>query len=209
MSYKYHIITPLRRYENMEKLVTMLASRRAEWAHLEWHVIIDDDAPFYFFFRQPWIHVYYQHNPELEFWKRCNFAINRWLDTHPLVESDRYCILNDDDAYEPEFFTKIDAHEGNLVIASMQRGQHTPPGTGPTRAHATNTLVAAPENMRVGHVGVEQFFVCGEYLKTARLPLTVAGDGEMVSYLVGTYGAEYAPEANVLFNYFEPGRWDK
>lgn len=205
---RYNILTPLRRYENLEKLVTMMTAQKAT-SNIDWHVIMDDDAPFQVFFKQPWIHAYYQHNPETQFWSRCNHCLNRWMDCHPLMDNDRYCILNDDDAYEPGFFLKLDELKGGLVIASMKRGDQTPAGVSDIRAHATNTLVAAPENMSVGHVGVEQFFVCGKWLREARLPLTVAGDGEMIAYLVAKHGAEYAPEAYVLFNKFEPGRWNQ
>lgn len=199
----YHVLTPLRRYENLEKLIAMLQPEGVQW-----HVIMDEDAPFRLFFRQPWIHAYYQHNPEGEFWARCNFALNRWLDTHPLVDDDRYCILNDDDAYEPGFFQKISQHEGGLVIASMLRGQHTPVGVHPTRAHGTGTLHAAPEYMHAGLVGIEQAIVCGKWLREARLPLHPSGDGSMIEWLVNTHGAVYAPECFVHFNKYEPGRWD-
>lgn len=212
----YNILTPLRRYENIERLYWMLYEQRRE-SSIDWHIIMDEDAPFHLFFREPWIHVTRYENTKLEFWEKCNFILNRWLETHTLNPLFRYCILNDDDAYEDGFFKKLDLiiessddiWKYGLLIVSMKRGDQTPPGVTPTRAHATNTLVAAPENMRVGHVGVEQFVVCGKYLEGARLPLSVAGDGELVQWLVANFPAVYAPEAFVLFNYYESGRWNK
>lgn len=206
MSKTFHILTPLRRYENLEKLINMLTAHRAT-TDIHWHVICDDDAPFQLFFRQPWIHVYYQNNSESTFWGRCNFAINRWLDNHPLNEEDMYQILNDDDALETGFYDKVSKHDGGLIIVSMKRGDKTPDGVTAERAHSTNTLVAEPGHMKVGHVGVEQFIVSGKNFRGARLPLRIAGDGELVQYLTGTFDTIYEPEAFVQFNYFEKGRW--
>ena len=65
------------------------------------------DSKFKLKFDQQWIHSYICPNKENEFFKRCNYAINWFLDNCPIVEEDMYCILNDDDGYEPEFFNKI------------------------------------------------------------------------------------------------------
>lgn len=204
----YHVITPLRRYENLEKLINDMVGHRAT-ADVRWHVIMDEDAPFKIFFRQPWIHSYTCPNYQTTFYNRCNSSINWMLDNYRLVPGDYYCIMNDDDAHEPGFFQKVNEVAGELIIVSMKRGHQTPAGVPGERAHGTNTLVAAPENMKVGHVGVEQFLAVGRILQPVRLPLAIAGDGEMVQWLVSNHKAAYAPEIFVHFNYHEPGRWNK
>ena len=204
MRYAYHVITPLARFENLSKLIAML-----EPMGVQWHVITDSDIGFQLVFHQPWITHYNYTNNEKAFWCRCNAAINWMLDLAPLNPGDRYCILNDDDAYEPDFFKKLDAVDGELLIASMDRGHQTPPGVESVRAHGTNRLIAAPDNMRVGSVGVEQFVASGKVISVCRLPLEVTGDGMMIEYMVQHFPATYVPEASVWFNYYEPGRWNK
>jgi hypothetical protein len=203
-NHEYNVITPLARFENLRKLVPMLEAQG-----IQWHVITDDDLPFTLCFRKEWIHHYVCPNRETTFFTRCNWAINWFLDSYPPELEQRYCILNDDDAYEPGFFEKIDQHEGEVIIPSMERGNRTPAGVQAERAHGFTKLVAAPENMHIGGVSVEQIVVSGRFLRGARLPIHICGDGMMIEWFVKTHGAEYAPEANVWFNYYEPGRWDK
>jgi hypothetical protein len=124
------------------------------------------------------------------------------------VDDHRYAILNDDDAYEPGFWDKVRSCKEEVLIPSMMRGVRTPAGVSPERAHGTNTLVADPANMKVGHIGVEQLIVSGRILKNCRLPLTIAGDGEMICYIAATNPVTYIPDCYVWFNYLEPGRWE-
>jgi len=198
----YHVITPLNRFQNYARLRDLLEPQLVQW-----HIILDDDQPFRIAPKEPWIHVDVVANTQQRFFERCNHAINTWLDTN-LVDADRYAILNDDDAYEPGFFDKIRQHEDEVLIPSMMRGVRTPVGVSAERAHGTNTLTACPENTKVGHIGVEQLIVSGRILKNCRLPLTIAGDGEMICYIAATNPVKYVPDAFVWFNYLEPGRWD-
>ena len=207
MKYTYNVITPVTRFENLTKLINLLEPMKVNW-----HVITDTSLGWRPAFpNQRWINQWTCPNTEVEFWKRCNFSINWFLNhfVHTRPESERWCILNDDDAYEADFFEKVDKHDGDLVICSMERGHHTPAGVDPVRAHGFTKLIAAPEYMHPGYVGVEQAIVSGTIIKGTRLPLAPAGDGEWIEWMVANHKAEYAPEANVLFNYFEPGRWDK
>ena len=200
----YNVITPLYRVENLRKLIPML-----EKQGVQWHVIYDQDTPFQISFEQPWVHSYVCPNPENTFFTRCNYSINWMLDSFPPIEDQRYQILNDDDALEEDFIDKIDLHEGEVIIPSMERGNRTPPGVQAERAHGATKLVASPENVQIGGVGVEQMVISGRLLKGIRLPLHICGDGMMIEWTYKTHGAEFAPEANIWFNYFEPGRWDK
>lgn len=196
----YNIITPLARFENFIKLKEMLEPKK-----ITWHVLIDDDSSIDIKIQNSWIKKYTCPNSGRAFFERCNASINWFIDTQEIKDDEMYCILNDDDAYEPEFFNKLTNND--ILITSMERGFRIPPtATGP-RAHPTTKLWATPEYMKIGYVGVEQIVLKGSILKKYRLPLNVCGDGMMITQIVRENEVKYIPEANVWFNYFEPGRW--
>jgi len=201
--YHYHVLTPLHRIENAGKMLKMLEPQKVNW-----HVVMDVDEPFDLRFRRQWVHHYLCNTEGVEFWARCNFSLNFAMGLMDWRDNDRYCFLNDDDAVEPGFFDKVDTADGEVVAVSMLRGNKTPDGVAAERAHGTNELVAAPENMKVGFVGVEQLIVSGRILRQCRLPIHICGDGQMIEYITQTNPVTYLPEAKVWFNYFEPGRWE-
>lgn len=210
---KFNIITPLSRFENIEQLISHLEPK-----DLIWHVITDDDSNFSHEFKESWIKHYRCPNKGNQFWERCNNSINWFIETSLIENDEYYGILNDDDGYEDLFFDKLkffisesikNEKPNDLIICSMKRGHKIPSDAIPVRKHPIHTLYAHPNFMVVGGVGVEQFFIKGRLLKNHRIPVTTCGDGELISNLVNTYDALYLPEAYVLFNYFEPGRWNK
>lgn len=204
----FNIITPLARYENFAKQKEHLKNK-----NIKWHIITDEGSNFKINTDEDWINHYVCPNKGSQFWERCNNSINWFIENHIYNPEEFYGILNDDDGYEDNFFEKISNCIVNtntkLVICSMKRGDNTPIDAVPVRRHPTTTLVANPINMRVGGVGVEQFFIKGELLKKHKIPVTTCGDGELIGELVKTYNAFYIPDVFVLFNYFEPGRWNK
>lgn len=211
----FNIITPLNRYENLPELIHDLEDRHTPLAEIRWHVITDRDCPFGIYFKQPWIEHYVSPNNEVGFWQRCNNAINWFLSSFKLNPEEYYCFMNDDDGYEPDFFDKLDRVASNdnpdVIIVSMKRGNRTPPGVAPERAHGTSTLIAAAENMKPGHVGIEQIVVKGRVLAPCRLPMNVCGDGMMIEWIVSDSDSKYVryvPEIYAHFNELEPGRWD-
>lgn len=200
--FKYHVLTPLHRIENARKLVVMLGHES-----IHWHVVSDLIEPFELRFKQNWVTNYCCDTHGDTFWARCNYSLNWMMDAMDWEDNDRYCFLNDDDGYEPGFFDKVDAADGEVIAVSMLRGNKTPDGVEKERAHGTNELEAKPENMKVGFVGVEQLIVSGRILQKCRLPIHICGDGQMIEYITVTNPVTYLPEAKVWFNYFEPGRW--
>jgi hypothetical protein len=205
----FNIITPLARYENLEKQKNHLRDK-----NVKWYIITDDNSDVMINVDEPWIFHYICPNKGNEFWERCNNSINWFIENHITSPNEYYGILNDDDGYEDIFFEKIkksigEKNDVKLIICSMKRGHNIPNDVVPVRRHPTNTLLADPNNMKVGRVGVEQFFIKGNLLKNHKIPLTTCGDGELITELVKTYDAHYLPETFVLFNYFEPGRWNK
>jgi hypothetical protein len=228
----FNIITPLVRFENIELIIENLKKQ----TDVVLHIITDDDdnRPLPSIIYQPSIyqHLIYHYicpNTNIDFWARCNNSINWLIDNQTINDEEYYCILNDDDLYEDNFFeslkngilqantklsekiTMSDCKMSNidLIVTSMKRGHNIPPEATGFRRHPTNTLFADPTNMTVGNVGVEQFFIKGKYLRNHKLPLTVHGDGELISDLVKKYQTLYLRDIYVLFNYLEPGRWNK
>ena len=80
MTYTYNVITPLNRFDNLRPLIASLAPQG-----IQWHVIMDDDLPFRVQFKQEWVHEYVCPNRHQTFWDRCNFAINWFLNSYPLI----------------------------------------------------------------------------------------------------------------------------
>jgi len=201
---KYNVITPLARFENIQPLVQMLLPK-----NVHWHVIIDADAQYDVNFELDWVTKYICPNSGSIFWERCNNSLNWFIDTVELKEDEMYCILNDDDAYEPDFFSKLDKIDSKVIVCSMLRGDQTPSSATGVRAHPTHKLLAVPQNMFVGGVGIEQIILSGDTLSRYRIPVNGCGDGMFISQIVHENKTEYASEANVWFNYYEPGRWNK
>lgn len=208
-----NVITPLARFDNLKELTKNLKPH-----NVKWHIITDDDNDTPIEITEPWIHHYVCPNESVEFWARSNNSINWFIRTQDLHDEEYYCVLNDDDSYEDNFFLKLqeqikEANESKkpceLVITSMKRGHNIPQDVPPVKRHPTYTLYAVPENMQVCGVGVEQFFIKGKLLRKHQLPLTPYGDGELIVELVSTYTPLYLPSLYVYFNYLEPGRWIK
>lgn len=210
----FNVITPMARFTNIPSLINML-----EPENIKWHVITDDDAKSQPIFGLDWIHHYVCPNIKGTFFERCNNSINWWIDAHPPKHDQMYCIMNDDDGYEPGFFDKLRSliakYNKNLdyevIIVSMERGSTTPSlkQTGAFRQHHTSKLWAEPVNMAPGSVGVEQIVLSGKILDMYRLPLLVDGDGRWITNIVHRHPPIYARHISAWFNFFEPGRWNK
>lgn len=201
MAMKYHVVTVFSRWQNLRALRHMLRP-----FDVEWHLILDAGSLLRFDIFEPWIHVY-EHPHAEPFWEMWRQSINFFAHNHVAHDDDRYLILNDDDFYEPDFFQKVDSHAGEVVICTLLRGDATPPTADPIQQHPTFPLFGAPENMAPCAVGIEQVVLSGRLFKTIDLPSHPHADGMMISQMVQRHGATYAPEANIWFNYLEPGRW--
>lgn len=208
----FNIITPLARFNNFDKLYNHLKNK-----NIKWHVIIDENSNFSRQIDESWINYYICPTKGEIFYERCNDSINWFIENKITNNNEYYGILNDDDGYEEDFFIKlnnfiIETSEkeltNDLIICSMKRGDNIPKDAIPIRRHPIYTLFADPQNMRVGGVGIEQFFIKGGLLKNHRIPLTGTGDGQLITELVRTYETSYLRDAYVLFNYFEQGRWN-
>ena len=114
-------------------------------------------------FGEPWIKPFVIDEPS----KLCTVLMpgtykrNRWIEAHELEPEDYYLTVDDDDFYEPGAFEAVRKEDADIVIISMKRGVQVPEVASPERAYPTSTLVASPENMRIGRISAQQMFVKG------------------------------------------------
>jgi len=210
----FNIVTSVGRLQNLKALKNHLQPQ-----NVKWHVITDQDLGFSINFFEPWVKSYICPNNHKEFWARCHYALNWFLETQEINDDEYYCFLNDDDGYEPDFFKKIreliiDVKNKNnvdpdVIIVSMMRGDNVPIVESHRVAHPTDYLPAHPDNMQIGRIGMEQYIVRGKIAKRYRFANEICGDGMYIIEIVRNHGAVFAPYINAWFNYFEPGRWNK
>lgn len=192
------VVTPFQRLENLELLSNVLKDK------CHWILLIDDYETYGkvitngHFFGQA---IYMPKPPE----EVCpsNWLFNKFIDMG-LEDETQYVILCDDDSVEEGFFDKIP--DEDVVICSMKRGQRVPAnGVG----YGYGDLIASPDNIGIGKVAGEQMILKGKVLSKYRYGLTGIGDGEMVMEVVNNEPlVVFVPDAHVLFNYFEDGRYD-
>jgi len=205
----YNVITPMVRLQYFPKLKEMLLKQVCPEVMIKWHIILDTEntTDIDVLEKNDWINFYRVSNRKIEGLK-IHISINLFLDIITLNKNEKYCILCDDDFYENNFFKKINNYNEKVIICSMERGDKIPEGLDPIKAHPTNKLWACKENIKVCHVGMEQIILNGDVLSKYKLPNEMWGDGIFIVKVVEENKTAYAPEASVLFNYFEPGRWN-
>lgn len=137
---------------------------------------------------------------------------NWFIRNRPINDEDYYVTADDDDFYEPGVFDKIKTMTEDIIIISMKRGHHIPEaGKEWFQKHGTSTLLAVPEHTIHGLISAQQSFVKGRIFKEHLFNEEYyCWDGEMAEHHKNSgEQIRYAPDLYALFNYFEPGRWDK
>ena len=201
------IITPFRRVENLEYLVKVLKG------HCHWVLLTDEDIKFpdWIMTGHEWITIK-RYDKRREGICKSNSLLNEYFRT--VDGEEQYMVLCDDDSVEEGFFDKIPNEDA--VLVSMKRGDR------PTHhvewsdykaqmgrwVDSLDILEAKPENLRLGMVGGEQLILKGKILKNYRYGLSNVGDGEMIIKVSEENNITYVPNAFVLFNYFEDGRYE-
>ena len=146
----YHILTPFSRFQNLVAFSKHLRSFKE--VPLIWHPILDDDLPFTLdgavvvndFRIEEWIIRPVRTLAKVEGWYPVYTKQNHFADHYPLNEEElrhRFVLLNDDDFVRRDFFEKLDAVDGNVLITSMERGTPVMPKYQPF-------LKASPENVQ-------------------------------------------------------------
>lgn len=201
MKYKYHIITPFSRFQNLCQMRDHL-----EPFGITWHLVCEKkDVPFRL--KLPdWMKIVVC-DPIPPAWFAASWKPNWFIEHQDIDPEARYILLNDDDYYEEGFFEKVDAVDGDLLVCSMKRGNRCPDNSpNPQLAH---TLWAQQDHLACGGIGGEQVIMSGVALKQARWAHPYAGDWNMIANIIQKYPPVFVPDAFVWFNYLEPERWDK
>jgi hypothetical protein len=199
LKHTYEVIMPFGRLENLDRMTELLRPHGVIW-HPIFDLGIRPKIK-----EEDWIRISFCSEPQPG-WNRPHFISNFWMDVNKTNPGSRYLFINDDDALEPGFLEKIDAVDGEVIVCSMKRGDNQPP-SGPQ--YGTGTLVASKANIRPGYVGGEQLIVGARIMTMIRFGPSAFGDGEMVMRACAAAPASFVPDAFILFNYLEPGRWNK
>ena len=191
MKYHYHVITPFSRFEHIVPLTHMLY--HATQKRLTWHPIIDEDLKFDIA-SSDWIKPL-RCAARVDGWFMGHYKENWFIEHSEIEDADRYLVLNDDDAYGTDFFSKIDAVEGDCLICSMRRN------------NKGDVLIAAPQNVVGGLIGGEQIIVSGGVLRQFRAGPSYGGDRDFIAAITAKYPPTFVPDAEVFWNYYLPGQW--
>lgn len=200
-----HVITPFSRPENAAALLRHLDTQGVA---VTWHPLVSS-VPLPAGCEREWVKPLSVNVPGGA--DPFCYKLRAFVESGRIRDGERYCVLNDDDLYDDGVLAAVDAMPERIVIVSMLRGQRTPAYVANGHYHPTGPLMARPDLMHVGGIGVEQYFVMGEIFRHADFPLDRANvcDGLVAEWLAATYPDDirYEPELYVLFNRLEPGRW--
>lgn len=196
------VITPFKRRENVKLMADVLKGK------CHWIVLQSDDEEVIDF--PSWVTV-----KRLKITNKKNIS-NRLFNefvSQGLDDETQYMVLCDDDAVEDGFFDKIPNED--CVLVSMKRtdrvGKHIVWDDWHNQiSHWENgldVLIASPDNLKIARVGGEQLILKGKVLKKYRYGLHNIGDGEMILQVSKENDITYVPDAYVLFNYYEDGRY--
>lgn len=207
-SKQIHLVIPFWRKNQKNVLIE---AYRPMGIHLHPIMFEDEDVGF----REPWIHpVIIPMKAEAIKGQAVipgNFKRNWFIEHEPIIDNDYYVCADDDDMYEDGVFKAVKKHDEDIVIISMKRGRTIPKNVTYLRRYPTNTLEAHPDHVKCGHISGQQSFVKGRIFRAHPFSLdSGAWDGEMAEHhkADGEHIA-YRPDLYALFNYYEPGRWDK
>ncbi len=199
------VITPFSRVQNKDFLIQMLEGK-CNWVVLQAEGEQDYKFP-------DWVTVkkYPAKQPNLS-----NQLLNQFF--KEAEDDTQYMVLCDDDAVENGFFDKIPNED--VVCVSMQRNDYASKhyvwdDWANKLVHieyGLDILYAHPDNMKVASVGGEQLIVRGKILKQFEYGMSdstalVPGDFAFIRDVIEKHPVVYVPDAYVLFNYFEDGRF--
>lgn len=195
MRFTYHVHTPLSRFGNVKVLLPMLAL-----TPVIWHVVVTAEecrrVQELGLMSLPWVRVVVcDPLPPRDEYFPGGWKSNWFLSHTDLDERARYLLLNDDDYWPHDFINKLDAVDGSFLVCSMNRGVRQ------------CYLKACAANMRKNRVGGEQLIVSGHLQRQVRYGTGYTGDWDMTEQLLRLVSPKFVPQAEVLFNYLEPGRF--
>jgi hypothetical protein len=203
-----HLIMPFYRTGNLDKLINAYRPM-----NVILHTIVFEDEWFNFPNDELWIHgniIFGMQAADCTVKPEC-FKRNWFIKNCEINDDDYYVCVDDDDMYEPKVFDSIKQMDDDIVIISMKRGYQIPKDAAIERRYQTNTLIAHPDNVKLGSISGQQSFVKGKIFKEHLFD----EEYQAWDYLMATHhkatGEQiaYRPDLYALFNYYEPGRWEK
>ena len=189
-----HVVTPFFREKNKQSLIVALAREQVYW-----HPITDYPIDFGEQWIQPMV------TQVLVGWHQGSWKTQWYIDHADIIDEDYYHVLCDDDLFEEGFYDKIRQCPEDVIVVSLNRGNRPSNSTG--ILHGCTTLVAAPQNMKRGHVSSQQYIIKGKIFKTLKIDPSGWADGLLGEFLYANYPIRYEPDWYAYFNYFDMGRW--
>lgn len=208
---KINIITPFSRDQNLSELLLFIQKhlKNIRWIpvcvpskKVQFDTIIDT-----LYLRESVYPYYIEEVPNVDI---CYYKINKALDATNFnhTSDDYYTVMMDDDLYENNVFEEIVKHEEDVVFISMKRGDQIPDDG--QWGHGTSTLNASPSDIRACNTGCPQVFVKGSIMQNERFASNNSGaDGIFAETIKNKYNCAYRPDLYALFNYLQPGRYNK
>ena len=204
-----HVVTALSRLNLVHTLIEHYARLDVVWHPV---MFIDESVKVdRIIYELDWIQPHVMHQTfEPNVSKNGYMKKNAFIKDFPIINNDYYCILDDDDMVEKETIDKIRYMDEDVIFISMKRGHQVPAGLPEIRRYPISTLEAKVENVGLGRIGQQQYFVKGKIFKKLCFDVNDhCADGQMAIWLKEHYEIEYQPQLYALFNYFEEGRWNK
>lgn len=208
-----HLITAFSRYENFTVLFDAYKPM-----NIFWHIILFQDEWEKFdelwtpYKDCGWVFPVVIPMPSKKYEGiHYNYKKNWFIKHCDIVDEDYYVAVDDDDMYEKNVFDKIKQMDDDIVIISMKRGHHIPKDVPDIRKYPTSTLIAHPDNVKIGYISSQQYFVKGRIFREHLFNKeSHCADGEMIVYYKESgEQIRYEPTLFALFNYYEPGRWNR
>jgi len=148
---------------------------------------------------------------ELKKGENCFVKVDYFRNHYPIIDSDYYGVTCDETMYEPGFMDILKQQTAKIVMCSSYRGNAVPrDGSAP---HPTTPLIIKGlQNIKYCGIGMGQWFVNGEILKT--VPYKEGhryDDGHYAVELKKRYGTDivFLPDWFSLANYLQKGRHTK
>lgn len=200
-----HLIMPFMREQNKQILLNAYRPM-----NIILHPILFEDEPIEF--NEPWVEpciIPMSKTQNFGTMETQNVKRNYFIENEKIIDDDYYVAVDDDDMYETGVFDEIKKMDDDIVIISMKRGTNTPKNVIPDRKYPTNTLLAHPDNVKVGDISNQQSFIKGKiFRKYLYDDQGHCGDGRLaVRRKEAGEQTAYRPDLFALFNYYEPGRW--
>ncbi len=202
-----HVVTAFARFNLLDTLI-----QHYEPMGIIWHPTLFESELKGDVFNKPWIQPFIipGNAPKTGFINEGYRRKNAFIQGASISNEDYYVIFDDDDMVESGVFDTIRQMDDDVIFISMKRGYSIPIDAIDARRYPVNTLLATPENIVIGNVSGQQYICKGKIFKQLYLEETDhCADGRMAIWLKENFPIRYEPHLYALFNYFEPGRWDK